>query len=294
MNKLVAMRVFCRVVSRQSFSAAARDLEISPAMVSRHVSELEQQLGVRLLHRTTRRVTATEAGMRYFEESMRLLDAMEEIETNLRSGEREPRGTLRVSCPLDFGVLKLAPAIAGYLERFPGVRIDADFNDRKVNLVEEGFDLAIRIGAMEDSNLVARRLAPVTFTCCASPSYIARHGEPRTPKELSDHQCITYTYSATRNDWHFEKDGQRFVARVAGRLNSTNGRASVKVAVNGAGIIVKPDFMVEAELKSNLLVPVLRAYTIPSSAVYAVYPHREFLPARVRGFIDYLDGCFND
>jgi DNA-binding transcriptional LysR family regulator len=288
MDKFTSMQVYCRVVARNGFSRAARDLRMSPAMVTRHVSDLEQSLGVRLLNRSTRKVSPTEAGIDYYRECLNLLDALEEIESSLAAGERRPEGLLRVSCPLDFGVIRMAPMLAGYLERHPGMRLDVDFNDRKVNLVEEGFDLAVRIGDLDDSSLVARRLASIDMVCCAAPAYLERYGEPRLPEDLARHRCLTYSYAAAGNDWCFEGDGSRYVVRVHGPLHASNGRAVVQVATAGCGVVLKPLFMVERELADGRLVRLLEGFRVPSVAIYAVYPHRSFLPVRVRSFIDFL------
>ncbi|WP_207063423.1 LysR family transcriptional regulator [Motiliproteus sp. SC1-56] len=294
MDKLTSMKVFCRVVARENFSQAARDLRISPAMVTKHVAALEEQLGIRLLNRTTRRVNTTEAGERYYHLCTGLLNDIEEAEASLNELGTKPSGLLRLTAPIDFGVLCLAPAIAAFLSRYPEVEIDINYQDRKVNLIEEGFDLALRIGALSDSTLVAQRLLNGRLICCASPAYLQQHGRPQTPQDLRDHNCLTYTYSSTNNEWLFYRDKERHAVKVSGRLNSNNGRAMVAAARQGVGIILKPNFMVEDALARGELVELFADYEIPTHNVYLVYPHRQFLPAKMRLFIEFLKEYFSE
>ncbi len=292
MDKLTSMKVFCRVVSRENFSHAARDLSLSPAMVTKHVAFLEQELGIRLLNRTTRRVSATEAGERYYQHCLNLLSDIEEAEASLYEMGSRPGGLLKLTCPIDFGVLCLAPAIAIYLNRHPEVRIDINYQDRKVNLIEEGFDMAIRIGQLEDSSLVAQRIMPSRVICCAAPAYLQSHPPLTSPEQLKDHNCLTYTYSSTNNEWQFHNPQQSCAIRVNGRLNSNNGRASVAAARLGVGIILKPEFMVREYLQSGELVQLFPDYQVNEGNIYAVYPHRQFMPAKISTFIAFLREYF--
>ncbi len=292
MDKLTSMKVFCRVAARESFSQAARDLHLSPAMVTKHVAFLESDLSIRLLNRTTRKVSTTEAGKRYYQHCLNLLSDIEEAEASLYEMGSRPRGLIKVSCPIDFGVLCLAPAIAIYLNRFPDVRIDINYQDRKISLVEEGFDLAIRIGLLEDSSLIAQRILPSPLICCASPAYLQSHPPLESPEQLKQHDCLTYAYSSTNNEWLFSKHQQRFAIKVKGRLNSNNGRASVAAARLGLGIILKPDFMVREYLDNGELVQLFSDYQTIDSQVYAVYPHRQFMPAKIKTFIAFLKEYF--
>jgi len=294
MDKLTSMRVFCRVVTRENFSQAARDLHISPAMVTKHIASLEEQLNIRLLNRTTRTVSTTEAGERYYLIARNMLADLEDAESSLAELGSRPTGTLKISAPIDFGVLSLAPAIAHYLNLYPEVKIDISYQDKRVNLVEEGFDLAIRIGKLSDSTLVAQRIMPQRMLCCAAPAYLEAHGSPLVPTDLRQHNCLTYTYSATNNEWLFQKNNESSAVRVSGRLNANNGRAIVAAAVEGVGIILKPEFMVRDALESGQLIQVLDQYEIPSNNVYAVYPHRQYLPAKMSSFIDFLKTHFAD
>jgi len=294
MDKLTSMRVFCRVVARENFSQAARDLHISPAMVTKHIASLEEQLNIRLLNRTTRTVSTTEAGERYYLIARNMLADLEDAESSLAELGSRPTGTLKLTAPIDFGVLSLAPAIARYLSLYPEVKIDISYQDKRVNLVEEGFDLAIRIGNLSDSTLVAQRIMPQRMLCCAAPAYLAVQGTPEVPTDLRKHSCLTYTYSATNNEWLFRKDGHSTAVRISGRLNANNGRAIVAAAIEGVGIVIKPEFMLQEALENGSLVQILEDYEIPSSTVYAVYPHRQYLPAKMSSFIDFLKEYFTD
>ncbi len=291
MDKLTSLRVLCHVVEEGSFSAAARALKISPAMVTKHIASLEQQLNTRLLNRTTRRVNATEAGERYYQKCRRILQDLNEAEASISELGGAPSGLLRISAPMDFGLMYLAPAIGCYLARYPEVSIDIDYTDSLVNLLDQRFDLAIRISQLADSSLVAQRIMSSRHVLCAAPAYLERHGEPACPDELSQHNCLTYSYSTTNSEWTLVKEGRSHSVRFAGRLNANNGRAMVLAAVQGLGIICKPEFLVRDFLQSGALVPILTEYSLaPGNElhVYAVYPHRQYLPAKVRTFIEFL------
>lgn len=292
MDKLTSMRVFCRVSANGNFSQAARELRISPAMATKHIASLESQLNIRLLNRTTRKVSTTEAGARYLTLCQSLLNDMEEGEASLSELSTHPSGTLKLSAPIDFGVLQLAPAIAGYQNRYPDVNIDINYQDQKVNLVEDGVDIAIRIGALPDSSMIAIPLMEVELVCCASPAYLAQHGHPLHPGDLRQHNCLTYSYSSTNNDWLFTRGSESFTIKASGRLNSNNGRAMSIAAALGTGITLKPLFMVQDFIDRGELVPILDDYDCATHGVYAVYPHRRFLPAKMRSFIDYLKQTF--
>ncbi len=292
MDKFTSMQVFCRVASCGNFSHAARELRISPAMVTKHIASLEALLSIRLLNRTTRKVSMTEAGENYLQLCQQLLSDMEEGEASLSELSQHPSGTLKLTAPIDFGVLRLAPAIANYLTRFPDVSIDINYQDRKVNLVEDGFDIAIRIGALPDSSLIAVPLLQNKLICCASPAYLAQHGRPQHPTELRKHECLTYSYSSTNNDWHFSNAEASYSIKASGRLNANNGRAMVAAAVQGVGIILKPQFMVQDFIDSGELVAIFEEYEQPRGDIFVVYPHRRFLPAKMRSFIDHLKAYF--
>jgi len=287
-DRFQAIRVFVQVIESMSFVRAAERLDLSTTAVSRQVAELESHLQTRLLQRTTRRISVTETGRSFYERCVQILADVDEAEREAMQEAAEPRGTIRLTASVNFGTHQLTPAIASFLARHPQVRFDVSLSDRIVDIVEEGFDLAIRIGTTGAENLVARKLGEMRLVPCASPDYIAKHGAPDSPEDLARHNCLTYEY-ALRNAWAFrDAAGRERAVRVAGSLNSNNGDLNVAAAVQGVGIALEPDFIVGAQLKAGDLVPVLEAFVTPISPIYAVYPSRRFLPAKIRAFVDYL------
>lgn len=295
MDRFVAMEAFARVVDRGGFTAAAQDLRISRAMVSRHVQELEQHLGARLLNRTTRKVALTEAGKVFYERSTQLLAELAAAEGEVGDLHARPRGILRVNGPVVFGVRHLATMVADYMAAYPEVVVELTLNDRIVDLVEDGYDLAVRIGHLEDSSLMARRLAPCRIVMCASPEYLARHGVPQTPADLAQHACIRYMFGEGGDVWHMRGPDGPVAVRVGGPLRTNNGDAMRIAAVRGAGIAVLPSFIVSDELASGALVPVLTGMREGvEMAVHAVYPPGRNPSAKVRSFIDFLVPRFGE
>ncbi|MGA8052138.1 MAG: LysR family transcriptional regulator [Burkholderiales bacterium] len=289
MDRFLAMRVFTQVVESSSFARAAERLGLSTSAVSRHVAELEEHLQNRLLNRTTRRMTLTETGQAFYERSVQLLHDLDEAESDATKSAAVPRGTLKVSTSVNFGVRHTAPAIAAFLERYPAVKCDISLSDRVIDLIEEGVDVAIRIGSAGSETLVARRLGETLVVPCASPDYLALHGAPRTPEELSAHNCLTYEYGAPRNQWHFrDADGRDRVARVAGNLHSNNGDLLAEAAALGAGIVYQPTFIVGEAVRAGRLVPLLQDFQALPLPIYAVYSSRKHLSAKVRLFVDFL------
>jgi DNA-binding transcriptional LysR family regulator len=289
MDRFSALRVFTQVVESGSFAGAAERLRMSTSAVSRRVAELEAHLQNRLLNRTTRRVTLTEAGRAFYERSIQLLQDLEEAENEAARSARLPRGTLKVSTSVNFGVRHTAPAITGFLERYPDLSFDISLSDRIVDLIEEGVDVAIRIGSAGSDSVVARRLGETLVVPCASPEYLARHGAPRTPEELAAHNCLTYEYGPARNQWRFvDGDGHERLARVAGNLHSNNGDLLAEAAARGAGIVYQPTFIVGDAVRAGRLVPLLQDFQAPPLPIYAVYPSRKHLSAKVRLFVDFL------
>lgn len=301
MDRFLALESFVRVVERGGFSAAAQDLRISRAMVSRHVQELESHLGARLLHRTTRKVSLTEAGQVYYERSAHLLADLAAADSEVGELHSRPRGTLRVNGPVVFGVRHLAPAVADYMQAFPEVNIELTLNDRTVDLVEEGFDMAVRIGVLGDSSLIARRLAPCRLVVVASPEYLARRGTPAMPTDLMKHDCIRYMYGEGGDIWHFaappDPPGPQgpVAVRVHGQLRTNNGDAMRIAAAQGAGIAVLPSFIVSEELQSGALLPLLPGWRAAEEmAVHAIYPPGRNPSAKLRSFIDFLVPRFGE
>jgi DNA-binding transcriptional LysR family regulator len=289
MDSVADIAVFVRVVERGSFTLAADDLALSRAVVSKYMSRLEERLGVRLLHRTTRRLSLTEAGAALFEASRAALEKMEEAQAEIARFQAEPRGRLRVSAPMSFGILHLAPALADFARAYPAVNLDLKLDDRFVNLVEEGIDVAVRIGVLTDSSLVARKLASTRTVVCASPAYLAEHGEPETPEDLAGHNCLLYSYLSTANVWRFTApDGREVPVAVTGNLRVNNGMVNTEAAAAGMGIFLTPTFYVGEHLRTGRLRLILQGYKIADLGIYAVYPQRAHVPPKVRVFVDFL------
>jgi DNA-binding transcriptional LysR family regulator len=295
MDRLAAIQVFAQVVELGSFAKAADRLALSTSAASRHVAELESHLQTRLLNRTTRRVSLTESGRAFYERSVQLLADLQEAEQEASSAAVEPRGTIRLTTSVTFGVRHVAPAIAEFLAAHPDVRFDVSLADRVIDLVEEGSDLAIRIGPPGADDLVARKLGETRLVPCASPAYLARHGAPKTPEDLAAHNCLTYEYVSPRNVWHFrDRQGNERDVRVTGTLHSNNGDLLAEVAARDAGIVFEPAFIVGPEVRAGRLVPLLQDFVPPPVAIHAVYPSRKHLSAKVRRFVEFLIGRFTD
>jgi DNA-binding transcriptional LysR family regulator len=289
MDRLRTLQAFVQVAETGSFSEAARRLRSSKSGVSRHVSALEAELGARLLHRTTRALTLTEAGRGYFERASRILAELEEADLSITQLQLAPRGRLRVNAPMSFGFLHLAPAIPDFLRRYPEVEIDMTMNDRLVDLVDEGFDVAVRISKLQDSSLVARKLAPIRRAICASPVYLQERGIPASPDDLEAHECLCYSNIAVSHEWRFAAlDGRPWTVEVKGRLSANNGDALVAAALRGLGVISQPTFLVGSHLQAGTLVSVLDEFVPQDLTVSAVYPHSRHLSPKVRAFVDFF------
>lgn len=292
MEDLNAMIVFARVVEARSFSTAAEQLGMSKSTVSKHVSRLEDRLGARLLNRTTRRLNPTEVGLAFYEHCARIAAEVEEAEAVASRLQTSPRGTLRVNAPVSFALLHVVPAIPEFLAHHPELTVDLTLNDRFVDLIDEGFDLAIRIATLPDSSLIARRLAPNRMVVCAAPAYLERHGVPREPGELGRHNCASYTYPALKNEWSFREGKREITIAVRGNFQSNNGGALRAAALAGLGIVLLPAFIVGEDLKIGTLKRLLGAYELPETSVYAVFPHNRHLSAKIRVFVDFLAARF--
>lgn len=288
MQNLTDIAIFVRVVEAGGFTAASERLAMSQSVISRSVTALETRLGVRLLQRTTRRISLTEAGAELYRRAVRGLADLEEAELEVTRFQTEPRGLLRVTAPTSFTLTYLAPLLAAFLARYPAVRVDLQLNDQQVDIVAEGFDLAIRIATLDDSQLVAQRLAPVRSVVCASPDYLARRGAPETPQDLLQHDCIVYTYGRNPGKWRFQGDEGELLVPVNGPVQTNNGLVEKQLVLDGAGIALLPTFYVAPDLRSGALVTVLDRYPPAELAVYAVYPERRGLGAKVRAYVDYL------
>ena len=282
-----AIPVFVAVVENGGFSAAARTLGISKSAVSKRINQLEAHLGVRLLHRTTRKLSLTEAGERYFEHAAQALNAAGQAEDAVTELQGEPQGNLKISSPMSFGRLHVAPLIPKLLQRYPKLRINLVMDDRKVDLVAGGFDVAIRAGNLPASTLIARKLAPVRQVLCASPDYIDRYDRPGTPAELSSHNCLLYSYSSDANEWTLIGESGPETVTVSGSYQVNNSEALLEALKEGIGIGRLPTFDAGPDLKTGRLVKLFESYRLPDFTLYAVFPERQYLPAKVRAFLDF-------
>ena len=280
--------VFFNVVEANGFGAAARRLETTPASVSRRVKSLEQRLGVRLLQRTTRKLSLTEAGERYYGEGRRLLHELDDLEQALTASVHEPEGELRIVAPMSFGQLRLAPSVACFAKLHRKLRISLVLEDRETDLIDEAADLAIRIGYPADSSMIARAIAPVPRHACASPEYLELRGYPQSPEDLLEHDCLHYNLISEREEWTFLGDDGEQTLAIKGSFCSNNGDVLAEAAVQGLGITLLPDFIVEESLKSGQLVKVLESYERAPLTLFALYPSRQHVPAKTRVFIEYL------
>lgn len=294
LDRLTSLEVFARVAAAGSLSGAARTLGLSQTMVTKHVASLEARLGTKLFHRTTRRLSLSEAGRSYLESAERILADMEAADAAIARERIEPRGLLRVNVPVVFGTRQIAPLIAEFSSAHPEVSIELGLNDRLVDLAEEGWDLAIRIGSLRDSSMMARKLAPNRLVVCAAPSYLARHGMPRSVFDLAAHNCLGYTLSqqASAAEWLFGAEGEIRV-QVNGTLRANNGDALRAATLAGLGLSRQPTFIIADDLRSGALVALpLDQPEIKTSAVHAVYLPDRRPPAKVRAFIDFLAARF--
>jgi len=288
MDKLISMKVFEKVARHNSFSGAAVDMGLSKAMVSKHIASLENSLDVLLLNRTTRRISLTESGAAYLERVKHILSDIEETELAVSTLSSEPRGTLKLTAPTSFGAFHLARAIGGYNQIYPDVHIEMVLSERLPDLVEDGLDLAIHVGHLDDSSMIAKRLASARMVVCGSPGYFKKYGVPKTPEDLTDHKCLIYTPRTPANEWTFQKDQKQFNVRVSGDIKSNIGDALRVAAMQDSGLIQLPTYMTGLDIEAGRLQAVLEGYEPPESPINALYLHRKHLSAKVRTFVDYL------
>ena len=288
MDKYQEMRVFVAVADAGSFIGAADALGLSKAAASRHVSELERRLGVRLMHRTTRRLSLTDEGEVFLARSRDILSSIDASEAEISTRSENASGPLKLSVPVSFGVLHLAPLWPDFLRAHPGVTLDVQLADRVTDLVDEGFDLAVRIARLPDSSLVSRRLASTRLVLCAAPSSLAGHGTPDHPEELVRHAVLGYSLLAIGDQWQFDGPGGPVSIRVRPRLWSNNGDTCLAACLRGAGIQLQPTFLVARHLAAGALVEVLPSWRSLELGIYAVYPTRKFVLPKVRAMVDFL------
>ncbi|CAN7763373.1 LysR substrate-binding domain-containing protein [Caballeronia sp. LjRoot31] len=294
MDRALEMSVFTAVVDAGSFVGASETLRMSKAAVSRHVDSLEQRLSVRLLQRTTRRLSLTEEGRLFYQRSKEVLSALDDAESEVTSRTREPSGLIRVNVPLSFGITHLAPLWSAFMEANPQIDLDITLNDRVVDLVDEGYDLAVRISVMPNSMLISRKLVSTRMTLCASPVYLEQYGTPTHPRELVKHRVLAYTDWSGRDEWHFDGPEGTVIARTKARVYSNNGDTCRAIASQHGGIILQPSFMLDEDLRRGRLIELMPEYRAIELGVYAVYATRKQLPLKVRRLIDFLVDAFRD
>jgi len=288
MDRLSGMQVFVRVAELSSFSAVAHQMGVARSIVTRQIAALEQHLGVKLMARSTRRLTLTAAGAAYLEKCRVILNLVEAAETGIAEQRQTARGPIRISLPLSYGLKRVLPVLLVFARDYPEVSLDMDYTDRRVNLIEEGFDLAIRITAQPGPTEVARKLGRITMQTLASPDYLARFGKPLHPAELSQHECLAYNSPGTSSSWTYRVDNQWKSFSVPSRISAGNGEALTEAAAQGLGITVQPDFVAEPYLAVGRVVPLLEAFDLPELGLYAILPGNRQVPHRVRVLIDFL------
>lgn len=292
MDRIDAMRAFVAVVTEGGFSQAATTINLSPQLVSKYVSQLEKQLGVRLLNRTTRKVSLTEVGAEYFQHAQQILLTIDDMDQQLSGLQQTPSGTLKISAPVSFALKHLGKLITDFQMHYPQVNIDLQLSDRKVDIIAEGFDVALRIGHLKSSSLIAKYVAPIQLLLCASPEYLKQHGTPANPEDLKYHRYLHYSYSEMANkegiyQWLKTKNIQKNA-----EFSCNNGDVLVAAAIAGAGLALQPTFITSEAISKGQLIPVLVDYPVEPLGLYAVYAHRKLLPNKVRCFIDFIDGYF--
>jgi DNA-binding transcriptional LysR family regulator len=294
MDRLTSLKVFVRIVDSGGFSAAAQRLGLSPTAVSNHVQALEAGLGARLLNRTTRKVSVTDIGREYYERCTQILAELDEADRIAGALQSTPRGRLRLHCDTHI-VRFIAPVVTGFLADYSEVAIDLRIGERMIDLVEDGFDLAIRPNPTPDSSLIVRRLSSWRLVLCCAPAYLERHQEPIRPADLTGHNCLRYAYAPFGDDWPFtEPDGKPATVRVSGNLVTTSGETLRAVTLAGGGLFLAPSFVIADDLRAGTVVPLLSGFLLPEFSINAIYPHRRHLAMKVRNFLDRLADHFTE
>jgi len=294
MSILPYIEIFTAVVEKGSFTAAAENLGISKPVVSKQVSKLEKRLGVQLLHRTTRRLHLTEAGQIFARYAQNIVAESQEAEQSVLPLQSEPTGKLRITAPESLAISLLPDALSEFQRQFPKIELDLHISGSFVDLIEEGIDIALRVGSMEDSSLIARRLMPCDFHVCASPEYWRKAGKPIHPNDLKNHNCLVYSQSLKSGTWAFKGDNTEDLrVKVTGNLKSGAGNIILDAGLKGQGVFIGPTYMVDQSLKDGELVQVLEEYSVPSTGLFAVYPYSKMVSRKVRVFIDYLKDIWN-
>lgn len=288
MDRLDAMHLFLRVAELGSFSAVAQQMGLARSVVTRQIAALESHLGVKLMVRSTRRLALTSAGTAYLEKCRVILNLVEAAEADVAEERLIPRGHIRISLPLSFGIKRLAPLLLDFSQRYPEVSLDMDYTDRRVKLIEEGIDLSIRITRRMDPGDVARKIGTGHMRVVAAPAYLARHGRPQNPAELLHHECLGYTASGAISNWQFIVDGQLESFSLRSRINANNGEVLTEAAAQGLGITLQPDFIADSFIASGRVEQILLDFPIPELGIYAMLPSNRHVPHRVRALMDFL------
>ncbi|AYO11069.1 LysR family transcriptional regulator [Vibrio campbellii] len=288
MDQLSAMRAFVRVVQTGSFSATGREMNTSQTTISKKVAALEKKIGVKLLARSSRDHALTPAGAKYYQTCVDILGELDEAEAEARSEVASPQGTIRISAPVAFGRILLAPIMAEFFQRYPDIKVDLQLSDQHTDLISDGIDVAIRAKQLEDSTLIARHLFDNPMLVLAAPSYLQQHGEPKNPEDLKQHNCLVYSRMKDINVWRFTKQNQKHAIAVNGNFQSDNGDVLLEVALTGMGIVILPIWMVEDHLKEGRLTQLMSDYTGQNLPFNAVYLQSRYTPLKVRCLIDYL------
>lgn len=289
MSDITDWKVFTRAAELNNLSAAGRDLRMSSAVISNRIAKLEQQLGVRLLNRTTRRVSLTDEGQLFYDRSIKILQEIEELEQDVGARRESPRGSLAISAPAGFGKKHIAPFLPAFVDRHPDLEVKLRLTDHLVDLIHEGADIAIRIADLKNYSFIARKLASNTRAIVASPDYLKRHGTPKAPEDLLDHECLLLRFPGSQQfQWTLEGPERTVTLPVSGRIDSDNGEVLLNWCRDGAGISLKSMWEVGADLKSGRLIAILPEWKPLAHAIYALYPHSQLLPPRARAFIDFF------
>ncbi len=294
MDVLVSMSVFRRVAEKGNFSEVAREMEISQPTVSKHVAALENRLNVKLLNRSTRSLSLTDVGKHYYDRCVHILDELQETESTLRNQQSQPKGTLRINTPVTFGELEIAPLLWDFLEKYPELSIDLIMDDRYVDLVKEGVDMAIRVGPMEDSSLVSCKIGGSPRFSVASTDYLTENGEPTSLQVLKKHNCIVYMLLTTLNEWHFTGPNGKESIRVHGRFSVNNPRVMRQAVLAGQGIAITPQWLIGDDIKAGKVKVILSDYIPTPLEIHVVYPDRRLVPAKVSCFIEYIKEKFEN
>jgi DNA-binding transcriptional LysR family regulator len=294
MDLLQSMRVFVRVAQRSGFAAAGRDLQMSPAAVTKSIAALEEHLGTRLFDRTTRKVGMTEAAHLYLERCQECLQAVDDADASVHARAQEARGVLRVTAPVDFGPTLMNLVVVNFMATNPGIVVDLRLSNRALDLVEEGIDVALRVAPSLDGQYVARPLAVTRLTVCGSPGYFKKHGRPRVPQDLASHRNVVFNAGRLLDEWIFVRDGIQQRVKLDPILISDNGEALRLAGQRGLGLAIGPSFMMGADLQAGLLETVLLDWALPTFRVFAIYPHRRFVSQKVRIFVEALRAAYGD